>query len=123
MVSNMVCQICGNSTELFDVVDFNKSCEEARGKFLGLSGYPVYYVRCSHCEHCFAPELATWSIEQFEEKIYNEEYVNVDPDYIAARPRANASNLMDMFPNKNFSLFNTIKHLDYGGGGGLLSRR
>src|SRR6185312_11993203 len=28
------CQVCGGAARLFDVVDFNKSCEEARGKFL-----------------------------------------------------------------------------------------
>ena len=46
MQKNLVCPICATTAKLFDVVDFNKSCEEARGKFLELSGQPVYYAHC-----------------------------------------------------------------------------
>jgi SAM-dependent methyltransferase len=97
-------------------VDFNKSCEEARGKFLLLAGIPVYYALCSKCGFCFTPDLATWKLEEFEERIYNDEYVFVDPDYIEARPRANAAHLVSMFGDRARS----IKHLDYGGGNGHL---
>jgi SAM-dependent methyltransferase len=40
----------------------------------------------------------------------------VDPDYLDARPRANATNLLSTFG----SLPPSVRHLDYGGGGGLL---
>ena len=98
-------------------MDFNKSCEEARGKFLGLAGIAVYYVLCSNCGFCFAPEIASWTLEEFEERIYNDEYVLVDPDYMEVRPRANAAKLVSMFGDRSRS----IKHLDYGGGSGLLA--
>lgn len=115
---NLPCPICGGSCSLLDVVDFNKSCEEASGKFLELAGEPVYYMLCSECGFCFAPELSAWPLAKFEQKIYNDEYVLVDPDYIEARPRANATHLVSMFGN----LTPSVKHLDYGGGNGLLAK-
>jgi SAM-dependent methyltransferase len=114
----LLCPVCNEACSLLDVVDFNKSCEEARGKFLGLAGIPVYYALCGKCGFCFAPELVTWELEEFEERIYNDEYVFVDPDYIETRPRANAANLIAMFGDRARS----IKHLDYGGGSGLLAK-
>ncbi len=108
--------MCGGECSLLDVVDFNKSCEEARGKFLGLAGIPVYYSLCSNCGFCFAPEIMTWQLSKFEEKIYNDEYVLVDPDYVEVRPRANATNLISIFGDRG----QTVRHLDYSGGDGLL---
>jgi SAM-dependent methyltransferase len=113
---NLICPVCGGVCSLLDVVDLNKSCEEARGKFLSRSGIPVHYMLCSDCSFCFAPEIMTWPLAKFKEKIYNDEYVLVDPDYVEARPRANATNLISMFGDRG----QTIRHLDYGGGEGLL---
>lgn len=112
------CPVCGAGTSLLDVVDFNKSCEEARGLFLPLSGEPVYYALCGKCGFCFAPGLHRWPLEAFASRIYNDEYARVDPDYLEVRPRANAATLRTMFKD----LPRTVKHLDYGGGQGLLSR-
>ncbi len=36
------CKICGGASPLFGVVDFHKSCIEAQGKTLNLSGRPIY---------------------------------------------------------------------------------
>jgi len=117
MDNHLLCPVCGGTCSLLDVVDFNKSCEEANGKFLGLSGFPVYYALCSQCGFCFAPQLANWTLKEFEARIYNDQYIQVDPDYIETRPRTNASNLISMFGERARS----IKHLDYGGGSGLLA--
>lgn len=111
------CEICGGISAPFDVVDFNKNCEEARGVFLVLAGIPIYYYRCESCGFCFSPEIARWSHEEFEERIYNRDYALVDPDYIEKRPQQNADALIAQFGRNNPS----IKHLDYGGGDGLLS--
>jgi SAM-dependent methyltransferase len=81
-----------------------------------MCGIPVYYSLCGKCGFCFAPQLAQWKLEEFEERIYNDEYVLVDPDYVETRPRANAASLISMFGDRARS----IKHLDYGGGSGLL---
>jgi SAM-dependent methyltransferase len=114
---NLQCSICNAPCSLLDVVDFNKSCEEDRGKFLTLSGIPVYYAICNHCGFCFAPEIAAWNIDEFAAKIYNDDYALIDPDCIENRPKAIAANLMAMFGERA----QHFKHLDYGGGSGLLS--
>lgn len=118
MDQNLLCPVCSGACSLLDAVDFNKSCEEAKGKFLGLAGIPVHYALCHKCGFCFTPELATWKLEEFEDRIYNDEYVFVDPDYVETRPRANAASLISMFGDRAHS----IKHLDYGGGSGLLAK-
>lgn len=111
------CPICGAKSDLLDTVDFNKSCEEARGKFLPPSGTKVSYFICSECRFCWTPKLHAWTINEFEENIYNQDYVLVDPDYVEARPKDQAKLLASMpvqFPHD-------LKHLDYGGGSGTLS--
>ena len=113
---NLVCSICGGACSHLDVVDFNKSCDEASAKILGLSGIPVSYALCGRCGFCFAPELSAWTLDEFERRVYNDEYVLVDPDYVEKRPRGNAAGLTAMFP----SLPAAVRHLDYGGGNGLL---
>lgn len=112
------CPICESPCELHDVVDLNKSCEESRGKFLKLSGIAIYYALCGECGHCFSPDMCSWSKEKFEEEIYNEQYELVDPDYLGARAKANAR----MLTNSIFSkLPRFIRHMDFGGGKGLLA--
>jgi SAM-dependent methyltransferase len=101
---------------LLDVVDFNKSCGEAKGVRLGLAGIPIYYAHCVDCGFCFAPEFSAWPPEEFTARVYNDEYTRVDPDYIETRPRTNAASLLSIFSN----LSGTIRHLDYGGGNALL---
>lgn len=59
-----------------------------------------------------------WDKNEFLTKIYNEKYVLTDPDHEATRPRANASVLDAMFPGSQ----SLIKHLDFGGGNGLMSK-
>ncbi len=117
MTSQKLCPVCDGVCSLLDVVDFNKSCEEVRGKFLRLAGVPVYYALCGTCGFCFAPEIAAWKLDEFEKKIYNDDYILVDPDYAEKRPKENAANLIALFGAQSPS----IRHLDYGGGSGLLS--
>jgi SAM-dependent methyltransferase len=109
------CPVCRAAAPLLDTVDLNKSCEEARGLRLPASGTPVRYHLCDRCGFCFAPELFAWSFAQFEEKIYNADYVKVDPDYLRDRPIANAALVDQLFGKAK------VTHLDYGGGSGLLS--
>ncbi len=112
------CPVCDSDSAPLDVVDFNKSCDEPRGYYLPLSGIPIYYFLCPQCGFCFAPEMYKWDITEFENKIYNSDYVKVDPDYVETRPKSNAKFLIDIIGNKS----TRIKHLDYGGGDGLLSK-
>jgi SAM-dependent methyltransferase len=112
------CPICGGDSFFLDVVDFNKSCEENRGYYLPMSGVPIYYSLCTVCGFCFTPEIYTWDVQDFATKIYNSDYIKVDPDYIDARPRSMVQFLVGLLGNKS----SDIKHLDYGGGDGLLSK-
>jgi hypothetical protein len=59
----------------------------------------------------------SWTDQDFIEKIYNEDYILVDPDYVENRHLQNAALLSRIFGpyRKNF------RHLDYGGGNGVLS--
>jgi len=117
MSTQYTCPVCTGPSPALDVVDFNKSCEEARGRFLPLSGTAVYYHLCDRCGFCFAPKLHKWTAKEFEEKIYNRDYVQVDPDYRDTRPRSNAKGLVDTFGASGPG----VRHLDYGGGSGLMS--
>lgn len=112
------CPICSSKTKLFDSLDFNKSCEEVNNNFLKYNGIVVDYYICSGCSFCFAPEFNEWTKEDFENKIYNEDYILVDPEYEDIRSKRNANLLLNTL--KNFE--QNIDHLDYGGGNGKLSQ-
>jgi len=76
-----ICPLCHSNCFILDVVDFNKSCEESKGKFLELSGIPIYYVTCEACGFTYTPDIYKWTKNEFEKNIYNENYIDVDPDY------------------------------------------
>jgi 2-polyprenyl-6-hydroxyphenyl methylase/3-demethylubiquinone-9 3-methyltransferase len=111
------CKICGTQAPLFGVVDFTKSCEEARGKRLPLSGTPVYYRRCQLCGFLFTDAFDDWSEADFKANIYNDGYIEVDPDYREVRPNNSSRFIQQLFAARKAEL----RVLDYGGGDGLLS--
>ena len=111
------CPVCEEAAPLLDRLDFNKSCEEPRGKRLPRSGTLVDYHLCESCGFCFAPQFLDWDRTRFAQDIYNDDYVKVDPDYVEARPRASAAALIPLIGERAAA----IRHLDYGGGSGRLS--
>lgn len=117
MLDNLICPICGGASSLLDTVDFNRACEEVRGQALAPSGMNVDYVMCHDCGFCYAPAFARWSPEDFAQNIYNADYIRVDPGFLDTRPRANAATLRGMFGEHALG----IRHLDYGGGSGVMS--
>ncbi len=117
MLETIACPVCSGASAPLAVVDFNKSCEDKDGTVPQAAGIPITYALCAQCGFCHAPEIAAWSLEQFEDRIYNADYIAVDPDYVERRPTANAANLHAMFGAGAAA----IRHLDYGGGSGLLS--
>jgi len=106
------CKICGSPAPLYGVVDFHKSCEEARGVHFSLAGVPIYYRRCGHCKFLFTDAFDDWTVEQFKANIYNEEYKLVDPDYSDFRPRENAGVVARLWGAQS----RQTSVLDYGGG-------
>lgn len=117
MTSHIACPVCGDSATYFDVVDFNKSCGDAFCRKTGLSGIPIYYSKCRGCGFLFAPSIHAWNQSQFLENIYNTDYVKFDGDYLEKRPADNTALVEQLFGHQ----MNIIRHLDYGGGNGLLT--
>lgn len=111
------CPVCHAQASFLDSVNFNKSCEEVRGLFLPASEKWIDYYLCDQCGFCFVPEMYRWSFDDFGRHIYNQNYEQVDPDYKSVRPQGNAQ-LIDQFFGSSKA---TLRHLDYGGGSGLLS--
>lgn len=108
------CKVCGGEAPLFGVLDFNRSCEEIRGRFLPLSGVPVYYRRCETCGLIFTDAFDDWGQAEFEAHIYNDRYIDVDPDYLDRRPVNMANMIEGMFR----ASADKLRILDYGGGNG-----
>jgi SAM-dependent methyltransferase len=78
----------------------------------------IEYNHCPDCGFLFSAALDGWTQQDFLEKIYNEQYLAVDPDYVERRPTANASFITNLFAAAKASL----SVLDYGGGNGMLAR-
>jgi len=102
---------------LYGVVDLNKNCEVARQVVLPCCGIPVYYYRCANCKFLFTTFFDGFTPADFARVIYNDDYLLVDPDYVSARPGANAAMLQELF-----SASKPNRLLDFGGGNGTLAR-
>ena len=113
------CKVCGGVSRLFGVTDFNRSCEEVRGKVLPLAGLAVYYRRCEACGLVYTDAMDDWSHGEFADHIYNDAYVEVDPDFETKRPEGGATMVAGTFSN----FASTLSILDYGGGNGRLADR
>ena len=113
------CKVCDGEARPFGVCDFNRSCEEARGKFLPATGIEVGYRRCARCGLIFTDAFDDWSFADFEAHIYNDGYAEADPDYAQVRPDANAGPIAKTFEAAAPGL--TV--LDYGGGNGRFAER
>ncbi len=110
------CKCCGALALPCGVVDFHKNCEMIRRNVLDISGVPIYYHRCSACQFIFTTAFDHFTKDDFARYIYNEQYLDVDPDYQEARPRGNADLVCNLF-----STVRPRRILDYGGGNGVLA--
>ncbi len=115
-VNREVCKCCGAGSPPFGVVDFHKNCEILRRRVLGVSGVPIYYHRCPDCGFLFTTAFDGFTQDDFRRHVYNDDYLLVDPDYQADRPRANAQVLISLFRSAR-----PRRLLDYGGGSGALA--
>ena len=110
------CKCCGAFALPCGVVDFHKNCEIYRRQVLDISGVPIYYHRCPGCGFIFTTAFDHFTTDDFSRYIYNEEYLEVDPDYLEARPRGNADLIGRLFQDVK-----PRRILDYGGGTGVLA--
>lgn len=116
--TDLLCPICGAPSALVDVVDLNKNCSNQDGIVFELSGVPIYYALCGQCKFCWSPDMYEWSLDEFLVYIYNDDYIKFDPDYSGKRPINNAKIINSLFDKRTHQ----IRHLDYGGGDGMLSQ-
>jgi 2-polyprenyl-6-hydroxyphenyl methylase/3-demethylubiquinone-9 3-methyltransferase len=110
------CKICGQSSPIYGVVDFSRSCEEEKLRE-PLSGIPVHYRRCEACGFLFTDSFDSWTHADFKTHIYNDDYVRFDPDYVERRPKTHGETILHFFGRDKEKL----RVLDYGGGNGLLA--
>jgi SAM-dependent methyltransferase len=110
------------------VVDFNKSCEIDRGLALELSGVAVWYYRCTSCGFLFTPAMDGFGAAEWRKFVYNDDYLQVDPDYAGARAEANAPLVRTIAgqlgigdPGLALILTAERRWLDYGSGQGQLT--
>ncbi len=112
------CKICDGDTEMFDVVDFNKSCLEQKGALLPRRGIPIYYHMCRNCEFLFTTSFDDWSYQDFTDNIYNGDYGLVDPESDFNRPAKDAVYVNNLLGNE----LKELRILDYGGGSAVFAQ-
>ena len=111
------CKICNGDTSILGVKDFNRSCEEEKGRqVFPPMGYAVYYHKCSACGFIFTSDLDAWTVDDYVKNIYNDDYIKVDPDYSGKRSK-DFVNWMSPMLNGDKS----ITLLDYGAGNDTFS--
>lgn len=108
------CKICGEKAFLLDVVDFNQSCIPEYNEREPLSGIPVYYWACPFCDFIFTAHFDSWTNDEFMQNIYNDKYIECDPDFSGQRPLNLA-----MVYEQNHPRFRELKILDFGAGPGM----
>ncbi len=101
------CPICRGHTTPAGSLDFSDQRESAP------RNEPIEYVKCTQCGFQFAPSMYAWPAETYRERVYNDRYWIVDPEFAEIRPSTNALGVSTM----QFK-----RHLDYGGGNGRLSQ-
>lgn len=111
------CKCCDGAASLFCVVDFHKNCEDRRRPSWPLAGIPIYYYRCGACGFLFSSDFDSFSPDDFRKHIYNDRYVEADPDFEKVRPESNARWVAGALPMARHAAI-----LDYGGGNGLFAR-
>lgn len=114
----VACKVCQQPATLFGVRDFHTSCnsEMPANVCYPLSGIPIYYHQCSDCGLIFTAAFDDWGSAEYGRYIYNEEYIQHDPEFESIRPKANLETL-----TQNFPALKKWRVLDYGGGDGLLA--
>lgn len=112
-----VCKCCGAAALPFGTVDFSKSCQDITGKVLPKSGEAVTYYRCPSCGFLFTTFLDSLTEEEIARRIYNADYIKVDPEFAERRPAGTAKLVETLFGR----YAERLRVLDYGGGAGQLA--
>jgi hypothetical protein len=76
----------------------------------------VTFYKCHSCAYIFCPEMFEWDLGK---EVYNENYGIYDPEFKNDKRNVRNSKFVDKLLNK---LKFKVRHLDYGGGTGRMSR-
>jgi len=114
----MPCKCCGDTVKPAFDLDFNRSCEDRKAPIFPPSGEIVAYSRCEGCGFVFTTHFDELTTAEMAAKIYNDDYILVDPEFQSVRPRLTAAQLARTPPDAR----GTISVLDFGGGRGELAR-
>lgn len=121
-MADALCKCCGQNAKLIGSVDFNKTCHDRiAGRVFPLSDVLVPYYQCKNCGFVFSNFMDSWSLKDFREKIYNEDYHKADgalPGFENAGRRQTVSyqnglRLVSLLKGGE----GVIRVLDYGSGG------
>ena len=104
------CNICKGKAIYWGCVDINKSAEEINNTFLPYAGQAIYYKKCEECGHIFSTDFDKWSKQDFRDRIYNDDYIKVDPEYDGTRSRRDVQWFKQFCPDKQYKI------IDYGAG-------
>jgi hypothetical protein len=108
-----ICKLCRSRADLFDIVDFQKHCSFSGQYSFGLSNISVRYHRCRQCGFLFTTFFDDWSTADFARYIYNQDYVQIDPEYKGDRAERFAHILAELLGGGE-----NLRILDYGSGAG-----
>lgn len=109
----MKCYICNGVLKSLGTIPFGQNI----GTLECTDFTPVEYHKCTKCNFICCLDMLQWDQEQFATKIYNEDYIILDPGYGGVR----AKNVCDFMEYFFRDTRNKPKHLDYGSGEGFLS--
>lgn len=107
------CKMCDADAGYFFSVDFSKNSVGLSIRQYGLS---VNHYRCETCGHMFTDFCDDWTHEDFLRNIYNEYYINVDPEYDGTRSKDIAGLIRTYAGEKVLG----ISILDFGSGKNIL---
>lgn len=111
------CKVCGAPAPFWGVSDFNTHCRlPEQPRLLPASGVEVPYHRCIDCGFAFTDFMDAFTGADFRERVYNQDYRLIDPDFEAERPAALARQLLELLGDV------PVRVCDYGGGSGSLAR-
>lgn len=114
--SHPACKVCGGPTWLLDSVDRGMCVGHGERFHLGRTGEIASYHACDACGFVFTDFFDAWSAEAFAEKIYNKDYVHIDPEYVLTRPTQMGRWTADVLTEAP----RTLRFLDYGAGSCIL---
>jgi hypothetical protein len=115
----LVCSLCAGGHVLsIGAKDFGHSGND---HFMGARqfadhGVQIEYFRCQGCGLMFTPAFDAWSPQDFQQHIYNTDYVLADPPFSGERSTRNAAMVAGLWHRQK----DTLRLLDYSGGAGAM---